>query len=434
MRQRPVRRNGFTLAEVVVSLAILAMVMIGFLSLFDTSSKIAKTQGAISDVQENLRYLMEQVIRTARQAGAGGLPAVAEDNAGIDTGATDLNSGGYELVAAWVEDNVSGHAPIGGRTPIDGTDVLWIRGCLSGEIYDMDASGYSATTDGSGNVTGGTFSVLPASISGQAQDTTPLENLIDPDADPPKWVPVVLTTAQADYEDLNSGHKRTLAHYGVAIVTSFTKSGTVATFNFTTTSGSAAQDVFIGLNQYDAFKIPNGAEVSRVAAINEVEYFVANDDDGVPTLYSNTPPSSVAQPVASDVVDLQAALGCDTNVDGTIQEDTSDPPVAGSGEWLFHASGETLGDLTPAGVPKVAYLTQMRITLVARIPVADLNLVPDPANDPRRTFDPAHDASKIFNEDGRNLLAESYKGISGHDFRYRSLTERIKLRSLGPIL
>ncbi|MFH1176452.1 MAG: type II secretion system protein, partial [Acidobacteriota bacterium] len=41
-RRRPRTNRGFTLIEVLVTMAILALVMVGFLTLFDSSAKIAK--------------------------------------------------------------------------------------------------------------------------------------------------------------------------------------------------------------------------------------------------------------------------------------------------------------------------------------------------------------------------------------------------------
>ena len=55
---------------------VFAVVMVGFLQVFDHSSKISKVQTAVSGAQENLRAVMTYLTRYARMAGSGGLPVV----------------------------------------------------------------------------------------------------------------------------------------------------------------------------------------------------------------------------------------------------------------------------------------------------------------------------------------------------------------------
>ena len=396
--------RGYSLVEVLVTVAILALVMGGFLSLLDTSAKITKAQSAIADVQENVRYVMDRLVRSVRMVGAGGVPPTVEDATAT-----------LVAIAVVVEDNVSAsHTPIGGRTPLSGTDILVLRGCFTNAIYDMDNSDYTydATTRA------GAFKVRTVSLNGEPQDPSLLEDAVDNTTNPPKWAPLVFAAPADRPIDLGDGHQRSVSQFGVAIAESVTTVDGRPQFAFTTNPTGDDKIAFTNMNRLGVFQAPTNVRVSRVALLNELRYFVAKDEAQIPTLYVQTPGGGASQPIAADIADLQIALGCDINDSGTIETSTSDPPASGDDEWLFNAASETLGALTPGGTPMVAYLSMMRLTLVARVPVADPNYV----------------QRAIFNENGRNLLNDTYLGYSGRNYRYRSMSERIKMRSLGPIL
>src|SRR5262245_60107237 len=114
---------GFTLVELVVTLAVFSVVMLGVLALFDTNTRLARAQGRITDMQESLRFAQYDMVRRIRMAARGGLPAL-QPAAGVYAGKL-LPAG----VALEVADNVPTNTTIGGYAPaavLAGTDVITV--------------------------------------------------------------------------------------------------------------------------------------------------------------------------------------------------------------------------------------------------------------------------------------------------------------------
>jgi len=75
-RMRPLPRRssqGFTLVEMIVVVFLLALAMLGILSVFDASARINKSESDIADAQGAVRYGIYSMTRAVRMAGAGGL-------------------------------------------------------------------------------------------------------------------------------------------------------------------------------------------------------------------------------------------------------------------------------------------------------------------------------------------------------------------------
>jgi len=168
VRFRSHRQGGFSLMELLVSLAILTVLMIAVLQLFESSTTVASTQLEQADLQQAVRVALEDVIRETRLLGRGGLlaargraPAGEEWNdtwcpAGIcdDTQPVGL--------AFRVDNNVGdGYNVVKGdaSSPVvaPGTDVLTVRGVFKSGVYLVrysDETSFSLTsggTDADGN-------------------------------------------------------------------------------------------------------------------------------------------------------------------------------------------------------------------------------------------------------------------------------------------
>src|SRR5262245_12255444 len=74
--QRPASNSeaGFTLAEMLVALAVTAILLIGVLFTFDFNSRVARAQSNVSDLQQSLRVAQDDMIRLVRMTGRGSLP------------------------------------------------------------------------------------------------------------------------------------------------------------------------------------------------------------------------------------------------------------------------------------------------------------------------------------------------------------------------
>jgi len=124
---------GFTLVELLVSLAVLVVVLLAMLALFDATNKVAHAQTNIAEAQQNVRVAQDQVLKMTRMAARGW--SVGE--------LVGLHPNDQILV----EDNVGASTYVDGSTTaalkvLPGTDILRLRGVINGSIY--------AVTDGPG--------------------------------------------------------------------------------------------------------------------------------------------------------------------------------------------------------------------------------------------------------------------------------------------
>lgn len=425
------RARGFSLVEMLVGMAIMALVIGGFLSLLDTSAKISKAQSATSEVQENLRYVMAHLVRWTRMAGAGGLPVMVGPGNAVWV---PPNSPGRP-VAVEVINNVSAGTQVGGRNVLPGTDILTLRGAFTGVIKDLQTSNTNPNRKGEFSYADldGSFKVPLEDVAGSPQDLADLEMMIDDSKSPPLWVPVVFATRSIMGIDLSGGRRRAIMQYGVGIVT--TKDPANREFGFRTVADLDAQAEYLSMNPVGGFPTQLNAEgtVSRVAVITDHSFFISLDDDGVPTLYERDSVADLTQPVAQDVVDLQVALGCDVDGDGVAVENLSDPA---NDEWLLNGPGEDIND-TVGGMPGAdrlyAYLGEVRISLATRIPVHDPRFVQPEVDPVTGASKPYVSTPHLSLEDGRDLLQDTYKDLPAAHFQHRIMVDRVKLRSLGAV-
>jgi prepilin-type N-terminal cleavage/methylation domain-containing protein len=160
-------QRGFSLPELLVSLGIMLVMALALLTLFDRSSKMSKTETGITESQQNLRYAAYEIVREARMAGAGGLPASTSEGGTIRQLAVSLNLGSSQWGAAGelLVNNVNaasdvvflGNAADGLHHVRRGTDLLHIRGVISTPVFDLTSSAWTPPASG----TVGTLVIQP---------------------------------------------------------------------------------------------------------------------------------------------------------------------------------------------------------------------------------------------------------------------------------
>jgi prepilin-type N-terminal cleavage/methylation domain-containing protein len=160
------RQRGFTLIEVMVSLIVTVIVLLGVLALFDFSNKLARVQTNISDMQQSLRVAQTDAVRLIRMAGRGGLPLGTVPD-------------GWAVA---VRDNVAAGSHIGdAATPevVPGSDVLTIRGVFTSPIYQVNTADPAAFNLNSKVApTSGTVHVRNTTPTAIPQDLTALKDAI----------------------------------------------------------------------------------------------------------------------------------------------------------------------------------------------------------------------------------------------------------------
>jgi len=127
--------KGFTLIEMLVVIALLAIIMIGLLNLLDTSSKISVVETELADTQENVRFAAYHVMRTARMMGSSAMPF-----AGGSSGSETWFAG--ELVSNAID---TATTPFGTVAVARGSDVLTLRGFFEVAPFFVDRSALNTT-------------------------------------------------------------------------------------------------------------------------------------------------------------------------------------------------------------------------------------------------------------------------------------------------
>ena len=341
--QSPHRRSagsaaaGFTLVELLVTLAILVVVIVGVLALFDLNTRVARTQTHITEMQQSQRIAQQSILKLARMAGRGGLP-LFDRAAGVD-----LPTGS----ALGVANNVGTAVTLGGcdcAQVLPGTDVLTLRGIFTAPIYlndPLDAAAFSPPAGGTGSL-----SLKNRTPTGAPQ---PLEDLAR----------VVRRAQSGDGSDAML-MVDTLGRY---VVVEITGGATVPA------SGSPVTEVRVdfvadgGANTDDYTKLSVGGaypanfdQVAFAGVLEEYQFYVRDrrtnpssaTEDPRPQLvrarfYPNTDKAyigsdaNLTEVVADDILDLQVALGVDTDRSGGILEGGPASTVTTEkDEWLFN--------------------------------------------------------------------------------------------------
>ena len=310
----------------------------GVLALFDTNSRLARSQTHLSNMQQALRVSQMDMLRNVRMTGRGPLLQTP-----IGAAAEDF----YDRLAVAVRNNVAAdeHIAVGNTdTPeiVEGTDVLSVRGVFTTPLYQFNpTSAYSV------DITGGTGSVTIDDLTptGIPQNLRPLADAIDATKDGKEEALLVVSPLDD-------------ALYAVvefAQSSSYTEtSGTVeqVTIDFLIRDGERADDYAL-ISAGGTY--PSQMETAAFAGIlEEHRYYlreereIPGDDDSrlSPVLTRaraypgtqvphNEEDSNWSIDLADNILDLQIALGIDTQGDDILVE--NEPPD-GNDDWLFNST------------------------------------------------------------------------------------------------
>ena len=415
------RQAGFTLVEMIVSLGITALLLVGVLATFDLNSRITRVETHVADMQQSLRIAQDDIVRTVRMAGRGGLS--------LADAANPLPAG----VAISFRDNVPDNQLMVDGKPetriVAGTDVLTVRGVL-GTLYQSNVAGSLTLKPTVNNPTSGELILTDPSPGGAAQDLTPLKTAIanaleDGIADAILLVSTLDDTIHAVVE-LDAGAS-------VVAANSVTLAFTI--------SGSAQADAYGKLSPGGVF--PAALQnVSYAGILEEYRYYI-REDHAIPNdLTSDLTPKLVKArfypgtdmphrkldtnarlDLADNILDLQVAFGFDTANLGSRTQDEDhlgqDDQIAESADglgddWLFNATADQPTDAVWQNLPP----EYVRISTLARTDRRD----PDPNYRspllPARIENRAYPATDPANSD------------TERKFRRRRLQTLIDLRNL----
>lgn len=333
--------RGFSLFEALLSLMILSLVVVSFLGSLTEFHDMVRVQGDITEASEDLRHSIASIVRQIRMTGAGGLP-LAAPQAG----------GGFRPLAVDVADNVpsvqelsssAGGGAWGfqaGRSPVEGTDALRIRGVMTTPRYGLSAGDF----EGRGRC------AIPAVSpwTGLAQDL----NL----PGRTRGRPFLFALQAPQGISTGIGPSRDIGQWRVVEVTEeavIEDSGGTRHMNLVFDDGSS--NAFASLNAVREPRV-RIREVFSGGFLDDFVFLVSKNGFGGTSLYRLRVTRGdggrvVAEEMAPNVVDFQVALGCDLDCDGRVVDE----------EW-FLSRRRAAG---PSGDQMVA-LSQVRLSIVTR--------------------------------------------------------------------
>ena len=397
--RRPLRSRGFTLVELVVGLTVATILLIALYQVFESNSALARTQTDVADMQQSARIAQTEMARLVRMAGRGGLQEFALDGGVLLTPAIEVR----DNAATGGDTEPAEIAPGWANSPqlIAGTDVLTVRGVFTSPLYQINNanpafytlydSSNVVTTDAQQAVSG-QLVVTDPSPSGIPQDLTALIEAIEPDPENGTAVPEALVIASPVDESI----------YGIVELDPDNSSygpGQV-TISFKIQGGNhtdSYRDLYVS-GSGGAPVLPQAlSAVSQVGILEEYRFYVR---DGLPnptlsmarmlpgTQMPHGGEITAAQlDIADNVVDLQIALGFDTNLgealidrngDGRVDENDvllTERDDGQNDDWLFNSDQDDpaaapwvppWSDDPLAGFPPQPELYYVRINTLAR--------------------------------------------------------------------
>jgi prepilin-type N-terminal cleavage/methylation domain-containing protein len=334
--------RGFTLIEALITLAVVAVVMIGLYTLLDRSNKLAKQETNVSEAQQSSRIGIYELSRVIRQARVGGLyvgNAVLpfENNSPGGTNFTDLSG-----VSHYVR---------------KGTDVIAVRGVLSGDKYYF-AAGDVVCAGSCASTTSMTVTIHATSTGGVSNFTAgSAPSVIN------KSRPFYFVVAAGQNELVSVGATKYLVPtYVVGLVdtagTWYTQTAT--TFAFVMNPQDA------GAKKLDAATAVASSldKPFSGGVLDDIRFFVDEGPADVSSSALDTHPTLVEatqdpgtgqwdiQPLVEEVEDFQVAYGVD-GADGTTHDHGISPvqvtTASNTDEWVGNVANEISTKLPLSG-------------------------------------------------------------------------------------
>lgn len=427
------RAEGYSLIELIVSLSITIIVLLGLFQIFEKNTEVARIQTQVSDMQQSLRVAQNEMTRMIRMTGRGGLQEMLD------------NSGTRLLPALSVQDNVPANTLAVAGEPasavVEGTDVLSIRGVFTTPIYQINNTDPTFFTlyDNSGTPTTNPPSAVRGEIiirnpspTGIPQNLQPLEDAIDDSS------PEALIIASPIDESIYAVVELDPDNSQVDIP------GSQVTVRFRVSGGTQTDEYGeLYLSGAGSPVLPAAlTSIATVGMVEEYRFYVRDPDpDPIPSLtlasvYPNTAVAHIGADlnaatldIADGISELQVALGFDSdlgppqtdiNGDGEIDVVITETDDGEDDDWLFNAPGDddtadpwvpTWDDTVP-GRPRRPRLFYVRLNTVARIQTIERNYA-------------APQVQRIENSDLANINTDAERR-----FRRNLLQTTIDLRNL----
>jgi hypothetical protein len=349
----PLGQAGFSLAELVVGIALTVLVLLIALLMFDVNARVSRVQTSVTDMQQAQRIGQNELVRLTRMAGRGGLPIVwaldVRDNVNLG-----LDEDEDPIV-------------IGDNDVIDGSDILTVRGVFSTPIYQVnsrDEASYDFDTGDSE----GTLTISSSSPTGVFQDLTSLSEaeagealIVVSPVDDGIYAVVELTDVDFTAGDTDGDGTEEDGEGTISVVFAGDPAASDNNALFMAMSANGGASFATELQQSIAF----------VGLLEEYRFYVRDDASAAggyaPSLararfYPNTeevhPSGTDGDDIADNILDLQIARAYDLDNDGTIDENADDS----ADEWLLNHADDDPEDAAWVGKD----LLNVRLSTLAR--------------------------------------------------------------------
>jgi len=390
-RRRSFRQGGFSLMELLVSLAVLTVLMVAVLQLFESSTRVASTQLEQADLQQAVRVALEDIIRQTRLIGRGGLLAVRARSATNpeswkDTWCPSGTCPDTEPIglALRVDNNVgTGYHVVKGdnNSPVvaPGTDVLTVRGVFATPVYLVrysDEASFTLVDDGSGNYISGQVVIENVTPIGEvAQDLSYFEDMRA--AGRPEAILLMSPFSDAvfgvvQFDPNASG----MDVSGDKFVLAFTLDTTLKYAKVYQTGSSDAKfpgDVLkqsrvgsVGILEEYRYYVRTGAEPGFEGVADIAERLQLSRTRTYPGMEGEdanypAPDDPTHIDLADDVLDFQVAFGFDPNDTGAFPETDDGAGALDVDAWF----GNNAGDAVPT-LEQWLDLRVARLSIIAR--------------------------------------------------------------------
>jgi prepilin-type N-terminal cleavage/methylation domain-containing protein len=404
-RDRRARQRGFSLIELLVVLFIIAEIVLAVGILLDVSERTTRIQTQLADLQQSVRVAQGDIERIVRMAGRGGFPHGLDYNPPL--GSLEVN--GFAL---HVRNNVgTGGAPpprevaIGfGGSPraLVGTDILTVRGCFESPLFQVRTGDFTSDLNGDGDRSDGRVFVRNPGPSTLCQDLTMLTQAVGR----PLLVVSPLYQAIVDRTDPLNRTFVVGRITAVAPAAGLTNACDTAAPEQISVSVdfNPASDPY--LRPFNANQYPtNLTNASWVCLLEEHRYFV-REEFAIPGLATSElrprltraamdpgrerplgatgaeQAANLRLDLADDILDLQVALGFDSDNQGAYEDDPdfagdNDQIVEGTDaatrvtdDWLFNDPGDVVASNAwrlHAARPNAALLLEyVRVSILGR--------------------------------------------------------------------
>jgi hypothetical protein len=451
--------TGFLVVEAIVAALLFAVLLLAGLSLWDSASRVNKSEIDVAEAQGGLRYGLRQVGRVVGMAGTGGLfvtqAVLVRPDPGLP-GITAPPDGDYDnVVGGSVTDRSGRDVPVR-----PGTDVVEVRGVFFSPLLAFDGE------TGCGACTGASeLRARAVTATGHVNHDSsrrPQFTLVDDHAaGASSRNPLFVIVSEGG--DVHSGCSDRargviappVPPYRVGLLGAPTALASAGTFGLVDFASPLARELESEDPRDPApLPPPAGPTLSRGGVLDDVLFFIDDSDPRHPVLAQAERRGSGFDvvPLVEDVEDLQAAYGVDglyggdgRSPDGVLDRLLAPTPAdpdphfsrqADGDEWAPNAPGERLfanGDFQsrqppPAGFPHggdptadahCPTLSAVLLTLVAK------------TRDPDPTFrGPGSGGLRPMNSTGEAHANGPTPGAPR--YRRRSQTIRVLLRNYAP--